>query len=210
MTPELPPDAPGLAAGLSDDELAALAWRATQALPDAPPALRRAAIGLWPAAVAPRAAPTPPADAAGRGVQGGLAGSFAAGLHQVLAVLRFDSAAMPALASGMRGAAHETRHLLYSAAGRDVDLRITPQGAGQWRLSGQVLGPDESGQVLLSCAEGDAGAAGAAAQQQAALDEMGEFHLPAVASGAWTLRLALGDECIELPLLTLGPGPGPG
>ena len=79
MTPELPP---------SDEALALLAHRARQALPDAPPALLHAALGLW------HAAPIVPASA-----------PLAAALRRVAAVLRFDSWSLPAQAQGMRGVA---------------------------------------------------------------------------------------------------------
>lgn len=162
---------------LPDDELAVLAWQATQGLPDAPPALLRAAIGLF----AQRAP------------------SLGERLQRVItAVLRFDSAATPAVAMGMRGGDGDSRHLLFSAEGRDVDLRITPQAGGQWLLAGQVLGPDDSGQVVLAPADGGD------ARHQVALDEMGEFRLPDVAAGRWALRLALGDDLVELPTLSVG------
>lgn len=165
---------------LSDDELAALAWRATQALPDAPAAWRRAAVALW-------ATQAPP---------------LADRLRRVLAVLRFDSLATPAMAAGMRSAGGEARHLLFSAEGRDVDLRITPQAAGQWQLAGQVLGPDDCGQVRLQPVGTDT------PPREAALDDMGEFRLADVAAGPWRLSLALGDTLVELPAIDVGAAPG--
>lgn len=169
MTPEhLPPD----------DALALLAHRACRALPDAPPALLHAALALWQAQ--PATAP------------------LAAALRRVAAVLRFDSWALPPQALGMRGPADGSRHLLFSAEGRDVDLRITRHPGGGWSLSGQVLGPDETGQILLQPA-GDQ-----AASHRASLDSLGEFHLDGVAAGPWRLSLETADTLVELPDIDLG------
>lgn len=169
MTPEHP---------LSDDALAALAHRARLALPDAPPALVRAAVSLWQAQ-----APTVP---------------LAAALRRVAAVLRFDSWALPPQALGMRGVADDSRHLLFSAEGRDVDLRITRQPGGGWSLAGQVLGPDETGRILLQPADGQADG------HRASLDGLGEFHLDGVAAGAWRLSLETTDALVVLPDIDLG------
>lgn len=167
MTPELPP---------SDDALALLAHRARRALPDAPPALLQAAIGLWTTA--------PPM-------------SLGAALRRVVAVLRFDSWALPPQALGMRGVAADSRHLLFSAEGRDVDLRITREAGGGWSLAGQVLGPDETGHILLEPAAGGAG-------HRANLDALGEFRVDGVAAGPWHLRLETAEQVIVLPAIDVG------
>ncbi len=169
MTPERP---------LTDDALAALVHRAHQSLPDAPPALLHAAIALWP--LAPVTTP------------------LAAALRHVAAVLRFDSWALPPQALGMRGVADDSRQLLFSAEGRDVDLRITRQPGGVWSLAGQVLGPDEAGHIQLLPA------AGAGAGHRASLDALGEFHLDGVAAGPWCLRLETADQVVVLPAIEVG------
>ena len=166
---------------LTDDALALLAHRARQALPDAPPALLHAAIGLW-----HTQAPASPAAALGRA------------LRRVAAVLRFDSWALPPQALGMRGVADDSRHLLFSAEGRDVDLRITRQPGGGWSLAGQVLGPDETGQIRLQPAAGEG------AGHRATLDALGEFHLDGVAPGHWCLSLETGDQVVDLPAIDVG------
>ena len=163
---------------LTDDALATLAHRARQALPDAPPALLHAAFALWQAA---------PATA-----------TLAAAVRRVAAVLRFDSWALPAQAVGMRGVAGDSRHLLFSAEGRDVDLRITRAPGGGWSLAGQVLGPDETGQILLQPAGGQAGS------RRASLDGLGEFHLDAVDAGPWRLSLETADAVVVLPDIHVG------
>lgn len=175
MTPELPP---------SDEALALLAHRARQALPDAPPALLHAALGLW------HAAPIVPASA-----------PLAAALRRVAAVLRFDSWALPAQALGMRGVAADSRHLLFSAEGRDVDLRITREPGGGWSLAGQVLGPDETGHIVLQPADGGGGSG---AGRRTSLDPLGEFRLDGVASGQWCLSLETADQIVALPAIDVG------
>ena len=114
------------------------------------------------------------------------------------AVLRFDSWALPPQALGMRGVADGSRHLLFSAEGRDVDLRISRLPGGTWSLAGQVLGPDEAGHIsLLPAAGGGAG-------HRAALDALGEFHLDGVAAGQWSLSLETADAVVALPAIDVG------
>jgi hypothetical protein len=166
---------------LSDDEFAQLVQRAA-ALPDAPPALLRAAVGQWHAAKPSM-----------------VQGAVNAILKRVEAALTFDSWATGPLAFGVRGVPSDTRHLLFSAMGRDIDVRITPT-ADFFALTGQVLGPDESGDVELAVAA-DAERAGA---QVTALDEMGEFRIDGVRAGTYVLTLRLGDDELVLPPLRVG------
>jgi len=189
----VPPDA-----GFDADDLA-LARRAARALielPDAPPAWVAAAVALWPAAAsAPAGLP-----------------AWLAGLRRVLATLRFDSAAQPALALGMRGARASTRQLLFSAEGYDLDLRLTPAPDGPgWQLDGQVLGPEGPMRVALSTGEAELGAAppaGApATSREVEPDEFGEFHFQGLAQGRWRLQLHLPALLVELPPIELDPQP---
>lgn len=118
-------------------------------------------------------------------------------LRRLLAALSFDSAAASPLAFGMRGSAAAVRQLLYSVEGRDVDLRIAPgEQAATYCVSGQVLGPDCSGMVVIEATSGDERAA-------TMLSDLGEFTLPPVAAGLWRLTLELADAAIELPPLEL-------
>lgn len=162
----------------NDDALSALAYRAHRALPDAPPALLHAALALWSTAQQPCA--------------------LQQALRRVVAVLSFDSWGLSAQAAGMRGQADNSRHLLFSAEGRDVDLRIAPAPGGGWRLAGQVLGPDESGRIKLAPADGGA------ARHSATLDDLGEFHLDGLTAGRWTLTLETAHEVVELPPIDVG------
>jgi hypothetical protein len=175
---------------LADDEFGAALQRALHELPDAPAALQRAAVDLW---VAP-----PPR----------LADVAQAALRLVSAVLRFDSwgAGQTAVAQGLRTlrspTAPSTRHLLFSAEGRDVDLRIAPAAAG-FALTGQILGPDEGGAVELAAQDAAGGAA-----RVAAIDAMGEFRIDGLAAGGYRLTLKLGADQIVLPVLQVGEPAG--
>lgn len=178
---------------LSDDEFTALVQRAV-ALPDAPPHLVQGAIAAWQAS---------PLAAARLPGWGELARQAVAALRQqVVATLRFDSWAGAPLAAGLRGMRSDTRQLLFSAEGRDVDLRITATGEC-FALAGQVLGPDESGSVELSPVAASS-AAPLEATRQAALDDMGEFHLADLAAGRYQLVLHAGDKDIVLPAIQVG------
>jgi hypothetical protein len=174
---------------LSDAEFSQEMRRALRALPDAPLHLQRAATALWPAA----------------GVGAQLLSVAQAALSQIAAVLSFDSWAVPALAQGMRSLRSPTRHLLFSAEGRDIDLRISP-AAEAFVLAGQILGPDEAGTVQL-LAEGSTDAAKAVP-----LDAMGEFRIEGLAAGTYALSLEMrtdkGTDTIVLPPLEVGAADG--
>jgi hypothetical protein len=168
---------------LSDDEFVHLVQRCV-ALPEASLASVRAAIDLW------NGREPVPLKAVGR-----------AALRLVMAVLSFDSWARPPVALGMRSLGSDTRHLLFSAQGRDIDLRIS-RTAGLFALSGQVLGPDESGMVELTAAV--EGAAAGPAAQLAPLDDMGEFRLDGVRGGTYRMTLRIGGDEIVLPPIEVG------
>lgn len=165
-TRTLPPDDDMLARSLADSRM----------LEDAPPAVIERAIGLW----QPRAR---------RATRPGL-------LQRVAAVLAFDSGLASPLAYGMRSSGGAMRQLLYSVEGCDIDLRIAPQDAEHYTLSGQVLGPDVLGVVVLAPAAGGT-------PTETVLSDLGEFRLPAVAAGDWRITLELAGRAIELPLLQI-------
>jgi hypothetical protein len=175
----------------TDDEFAQHLHRALRELPDAPAAWQQGAIALWSAAAA--AAAHAPASTWSAAAQA--AGAL---VRFVTAALTFDSWATPGLAHGMRSARHPTRHLLYSAQGRDIDLRITA-AAEHFSLNGQVLGPDETGRVELVRVD-----APTAAGHQGVLDEMGEFRLEGVPAGRYVLTLHLGAESVVVPAIEVG------
>jgi hypothetical protein len=171
---------------LSDDEFVHLVQRAV-ALPDAPSALVRAAIDLWPAAQT-----SPLKDLAH------------AALRLVTAVLSFDSWASPGVAVGMRAVASDTRHLLFSAMGRDIDLRISPI-TDHFALTGQVLGPDETGVIELASQSEDGNKLADARVTE--LDALGEFRLDFVRGGTYRLTLRVGGDEIVLPPIEVGGRP---
>jgi hypothetical protein len=170
---------------LSDDDFSHQVQRAVRALPDAPEALQRAAIALW-----QQAAPAP-----------SLAAQAQAVWNRLTAVLRFDSWTAPALAAGMRSLRSPIRHLLFAAQGRDIDLRIAP-AADRFCLAGQILGPDETGLVLLAGPDG-----ALEAPREVALDALGEFRIDGVPRGSYRLTLRLGADQIELPPVEVGEPP---
>lgn len=151
--------------------------RDSRGLEDAPEALIQCAIGAW----RTRAEAAP-----------GL-------LRRLAATLRFDSLATPAPALGLRAGAERMRQLLFATEARDVDLRLEPESGGRWRVSGQVLGPDEQGTAALLPEFGE--------PQLVAWNELAEFSFEPVAGAHCRLLLRGADWELELPIeFTLGAG----
>lgn len=168
---------------LTDPELVDLAAQASR-LPDAPPGWVDAAISLW------RVAPRPKVKSAATPLW-----------TRITAALSFDSWAMPPLALGVRSLNQDNRHLLYSAQGRDIDVRIT-LAADRFDLSGQILGPDESGEVeLVSQRDSER-------RRVTRLDTLGEFRLDGVDRGTYLLTLRMGRDEIVLPPIVIGERSG--
>ena len=109
-----------------------------------------------------------------------------------LAALRFDSWRTAPL--GVRGGARPERQLLFNVEGFDVDVRISRLGE-VWAVAGQVLGPDQSGQVTLH---------GASSTLQDELNELSEFKLSPVSPGTYTLIVQLLSVEIEISGLEVG------
>ena len=172
---------------LTDDEFLSLVQLAS-ALPDAPAELIRLAIGLWPAHRATS-----------------LKEAAQAALRLVTAVLTFDSWARPSVALGMRAGSSDTRHLLFSAMGRDIDLRISP-AADQFALTGQILGPDDAGVIELATHADDGPEVPDA--RTAVLDAFGEFRLEGVQTGTYRVTLRMGHDTIVLPPIVVGQRSG--
>ena len=172
---------------MTDTEFTDLVQRAV-ALPSAPVELVQRAVDAW------QAAQPSPLQAAAREV-----------LRRVAAVLSFDSWAAAPVAYGVRSAGHDVRHLLFSADGRDIDLRLAPRD-GRFALTGQVLGPDGWGVVELTVEAAEIGQSGPL--RAVALDDMGEFHMDGIDRGRYVLTLRLGVDEIELPPIDVGaPAP---
>jgi hypothetical protein len=120
-------------------------------------------------------------------------------LGRVIAALTFDSWTTGAIASGMRGQESDTRHLLFNAMGRDIDLRITA-AANHYSFTGQILGPDEAGVVEIVEQDATAGAAA----RIATLDDLGEFRLDDVPAGVYVLTFRLGADVVVVPPVRVG------
>ncbi|HEX5688125.1 MAG TPA: carboxypeptidase-like regulatory domain-containing protein [Ideonella sp.] len=170
---------------LSDAELLAR-LPAAAALPDAPADWQRRALAAWRA----------PAGLS-------LAQAVDALRQRVLAVLSFDSWAQSPLAAGLRSTGSATRQLVFSAEGRDIDLRISPAGEC-FTVTGQVLGPDDNGAVALASEQPPA------TVYEAPLDALGEFRLADVAPGRYQLSLLLAGHEIVLPPFEVGHLPKDG
>lgn len=170
-------------APLPDDDSLQRRLRDSRQLEDAPETLIQRAIDLW----HPRATATTAATAGGS-------------LRRWIATLRLDSAAGDNLALGLRASgASATRQMLFSAEGRDIDLRLEPLPDRTWRISGQVLGPDAAGIAELRC--------GDAALQQVAWSELSEFEFEPVATGICALTLRADGWEISVPSFDLARGP---
>jgi hypothetical protein len=166
---------------LTDEQLLERLPRAAT-LPDAPADWVQRAVAAWQPPLGARLAE------AAQGLR-----------EQVLALLRFDSWAAAPLAAGLRSTGTSaTRQLVFSAAGRDVDLRIAPAEGTLFTVSGQVLGPDEAGNVTLRSEAGTAG------PREVALDAFGEFQLPGVEPGRYRLSLLLAAQELVLPPFDIG------
>ena len=114
-------------------------------------------------------------------------------LRRIVALLTFDSrTAGPAF--GMRSLPGASRQMLYSAEETDLDLRITVQN-DECILAGQVIGRD--------CTEGHVEIAGVEGSSEATLNEVGEFTLPPIPLGNYSLTLRMLDLQIEIPELEL-------
>lgn len=116
-------------------------------------------------------------------------------LRRLIALLSSDSWRTPGLAAGLRSLHAWPRALILRAGERELDLQVAPRGE-QWLLSGQVLGPEMPGEVTLS---------GPAAHVKTTLNDLGEFTLPLVPGGRYTLAVTQGELEIVVPSLELGP-----
>jgi hypothetical protein len=87
--------------------------------------------------------------------------------------------------------------LLLAAGDRELDLQVSPRGQG-WQLIGQVLGPDEPGSVTLATH---------GRRVSASINELGEFVLPVVSAGRYTLTLTQGGLEVVVPALEVGVEP---
>lgn len=118
-------------------------------------------------------------------------------IRRLIALLTSDSWRTTGLATGLRGVEAWPRALLLSAGTHELDLQIGPNG-GRWQIHGQVLGPEAPGTAVLSNGE---------MRVATNLSTMGEFVLPPVAAGRYTLTITQGDLEIVVPNLELGPSP---
>ncbi|MDP3824770.1 MAG: hypothetical protein Q8R33_25130 [Burkholderiales bacterium] len=157
------------------------ALSASRVMVDAPEQTILRALSLW----QERPAPT----VAGRSI-----------LRRLAAALTFDSALTATTAQGIRAFNPGARQMLFSAEGRDIDLRIAAQPAGsaaKFSVSGQIFGPDVTGQAELRAPN---------YQAIRAWNDMSEFCFEDVPPGACVLMLSSAEWQIELPAFEVTVG----
>jgi hypothetical protein len=93
----------------------------------------------------------------------------------------------------MRAAPGTERQLLFDAEPFAIDLRIAP-ATDSWSVAGQVLGPETAGEVGVT----------GPVEARAALSNLGEFTLPPLPAGRYTMTLRLGDLEVVIPELEIG------
>jgi hypothetical protein len=119
--------------------------------------------------------------------------------QRIIAALSFDSAVTP-LAFGVRSGAAARRQMLFNAGEFDIDLRVAPNsnplanGAPALLVAGQILGRDGGRRIELR---------GPNDAVTADINMLGEFALPPVPAGHYSLVLQLADLDIEIPHLDL-------
>lgn len=172
--------------GAAPDEALADRLRASRVMHDAPEAVVQRAIDLFVARAPARPAP-----------------ALLPRLRRLVATLVLDSIAAPPVAHGLRaGAAMEgagdVRQMLFSAEGRDIDLRILALDAdgGSWRLSGQVLGPDAAGESEVQLPDGR--------RTAVPWNDLAEFSFGRIDASRCRLTLRSADWEIELPEIEFG------
>lgn len=116
-------------------------------------------------------------------------------LRRLITMLSTEGWRTPGLAAGLRSLHAWPKAILLKAGDRELDLQVGPRGE-RWQLSGQVLGPEAPGTVTLS---------GPGARVSAELNELGEFTLPAIPAGYYTLTVSQTDLEIVVPNLEIGP-----
>lgn len=155
-------------------------------LPSAPSAAVRAALELW-----RDHAPALPVTAGSR-------------VRRWIAALTFDSWSTPATDAGIRSLPTESRHLLFAAAGQDIDLRIAPMTAG-FVVSGQHLGPDSKGTISKgTVAWYPVDATPSPTPPRIEVTPSGEFCIEGVDRGTYRLELTFGDEQIVVAPIVVG------
>jgi hypothetical protein len=169
-----------------DDEAFDALLREAASLDDAPPALLHKVYAL---AKAPQTAPMQTLAAT--------ASAFGKSITKTLqAALTFDSWTTSPAALGLRSTTMETRQMMFSAPGRDFDVRVTPKGES-FVLGGQILGDFGAGSISLSI---DTHLRDQPTTTYGLpLDELGSFRIASLPPGLARLMFTLDEETITLP-----------
>lgn len=111
-------------------------------------------------------------------------------LKRLVATLGFDSTLAAPQAAGVRSGTAAARQMVFTADGRDIDLRIAPSADGRsWSLAGQVFGPETEGLACLSSG---------GQVVEVPWNEWSEFRFDTVDAGTCTLALRTAGWEIEL------------
>jgi hypothetical protein len=114
--------------------------------------------------------------------------------RRIQAVLHFDSARLvPAF--GIRSAKSRIRQMLFDADGREIDLRIQPEGQA-WIVSGQLLGEAALGATAIL--HGDVEI------HESTVNELSEFSFAPVAAGSYRLSINLTNVDVEISEIRIG------
>ncbi|HSE32584.1 MAG TPA: hypothetical protein VLA93_13510 [Pyrinomonadaceae bacterium] len=111
-------------------------------------------------------------------------------VRRIIAALSFDSGLNLAPAFGVRSGDAQSRQLIYSAAGFDIDLRVVPEG-DRYIISGQLLGEDCAGTTITIESEEQSASAD--------LSELCEFSLPPVMPGTYVVTIRTSDVEVQIP-----------
>lgn len=114
-------------------------------------------------------------------------------LQRIVAIMRFDSWAMP-LASGLRTGSAITQQLLFQADQLEISLQLSQKTSG-WICLGQLLGSTGSGSVQLIQPS---------FEQQQPLNELQEFHFSELPAGTYQMVIEVNNQQIIIDPLIIG------
>jgi hypothetical protein len=121
--------------------------------------------------------------------------------RRLIAALVYDTRLHPrAPGARARGGAGGTEppRLCYAAGGVEIDLEVGDSGlAGRVRLLGQVAATEPNLARAWVAVDGPSG------HREVAVDELGQFALDGLATGAHRMQIGLVYEMIEIPDLSL-------
>lgn len=117
--------------------------------------------------------------------------------RRLVAALVYDNRLQPRLA-GARSLNIEHPRLMYEAGGIEIDLEVGDSSiAGRLRMLGQVTASEPDLARAWVVVDGPSG------RSEAEVDDLGQFALDGLASGAHRMEIGLTYELIEIPEVRL-------